>query len=832
MIQYRKIDTPENYNFDTLKSDSEWPVRLSLSVVDSGVFRLRGESDRWNAGSGSIAGLTWNGFPGDKTTQSGFQNIRETLKKELADCTCTLDDRGSLDLSLHGTTLLQGAGFGVCDTKWLLRFEFDEQTKFFGLGGKNLGFELSGKRTLFWNTDLFAEFDWAEIADSRADPLYASFPVLIGCKQPEPVRSGRGPGHGPGSDTAGRGAAVTQDAAQLAPSMNKSSAAAPLWWAIVMDNPWPGFMNLGSGEGIFNAGSTPFQKYLYFGARNGAPDVWIFAETDPKRLVQKIQTLQGRFALPPLWALGHHQCRWGYRSYADLERIAAEYEKRHIPNDGLWLDIDYMEGFRVFTINKEHFRDPKQEIGSLNARGYRVVPILDPGLRRDEAFHQYKEAKEQDILCKTPEGQDYIGFVWPGYTVFPDFSLEEGRAWWAEQVARFTELGFAGYWIDMNDPATGSVPLDDMRFQRGGLEHGGFHNQYALGMAMATREGLERARPEKRPFLISRSAYLGMSRYSGMWTGDNVSNKTHLAKSLPFSLNLSVSGMPFNGPDVPGFAGDADARLMETWYKAGFLFPFLRNHNVAGAKDQEPWTPGRATERVVAEYIRSRYKLLPYIYQLWIAQEERGEPVMQPLWYHWPESEWTATCDSEYTLGEAILHAPILEPGSRQRELRLPPGTWFEWHRGRFVSGDRKLTVRCSRNETPLYFRSGSIIPMLPGVRTTNEKDLRRVDLCFVVNEGDAGVYRYCADDGETLAYRDGLRSDLELTYEMQDGILKLEAAVTNSTFGPISYRIMVPCVAGVRQVVLNGQEIPLAREKLRFAGKDIRVLASQVFLA
>ncbi len=371
MIQYRKIDTPENYNFDvvkggsrkegalrdgSLKDGADAPVRLSLTAADSGVFRLQGQSERWSGGSGSIAGLAWNGFPGEGP--SG--------------CVCTLDDSGSLDLSVNGTSLLKGRGFGLCGTKWLLRFEYDEETKFFGLGGKNLGFELSGKRTLFWNTDLFAEFDWAEIADSRADPLYASFPVLIGRKRPE----------------------------------STTAAAAPLWWAIVMDNPWPGFMNLGAGEGIFNAGSTPFQKYLYLGARNGAPDIWIFAETDPARLVQKIQTLQGRFALPPLWALGHHQCRWGYRSYADLKRIADEYEKRKIPNDGLWLDIDYMEGFRVFTINKEHFANPEKEIASLTERGYQVVPILDPGLRRDENFHQYKEAKELDILCKTPEGKD------------------------------------------------------------------------------------------------------------------------------------------------------------------------------------------------------------------------------------------------------------------------------------------------------------------------------------------------------------------------------------------------------------------------------------------
>jgi len=813
-MNYRKIDTPENYVFEQI------PVQFSLTTIDAGVFRLQGHSERWPHGSGSIAGLSWQAHSETKSPriqpyapqgashggldgyhQGRLQNDsdnRSAREQELADCHCTIDDTGVLNLTLKGTPLLEGKGFGICGTKWILRFAYDESTRFFGLGGKNLGFELSGKRTLFWNTDLFAEFDWAEIADSRADPLYASFPVLIG----------------------------------RTPPADSSGSTKPLWWALVMDNPWPGFMNLGAGEGIFAAGSTPFRKYLYLGAHNGEPDVWFFAETTPQRLVQKIQTLQGRFALPSLWALGHHQCRWGYRSSADLNRIAGEYEKRQIPNDGLWLDIDYMEGFRVFTINKEHFRNPQEEIASLNERGYRVIPILDPGLRRDEAFHQYKEAKNRDILCKTSEGKDYIGFVWPGYTVFPDFSLEEARRWWAEQVAAFTEFGFSGYWIDMNDPATGSVPLEDMRFQRGQLDHGGFHNQYALGMAMATRQGLEAARPQKRPFIISRSAYLGMARYCGMWTGDNVSNKTHLAKSIPFSLNLSVSGMPFNGPDVPGFAGDADGRLMECWYKAGFLFPFLRNHNVAGAKDQEPWTRGPATEKVVAEYIRSRYKLLPYIYQLWIIQEEQGDPVMRPLWYHWPEADWTTSCDNEYLLGPAILHAPFLDPEQKQREIRLPEGTWFDWSRGRFIEGDRTLRVRQSRFQTPLYFKSGSVIPMLPGIRNTNEKDLRRVDFLYILSEGEKGTYRYCADDGETMAYRVGQRTELELRYELTDGILHLEAAVTNAAYGPIQYRIMVPCVAGIRSVEVNGRELPLVRDKIRFAGVENRIKTSEVLLA
>ncbi|WP_369695329.1 hypothetical protein [Gracilinema caldarium] len=206
--------------------------------------------------------------------------------------------------------------------------------------------------------------------------------------------------------------------------------------------------------------------------------------------------------------------------------------------------------------------------------------------------------------------------------------------------------------------------------------------------------------------------------------------------------------------------------------------------------------------------------------------------MLRPLWYHWPEADWTSTCDDEYMLGDAVLHAPLLDPTSKSRTVRLPDGYWYDWKGSRYLAGDRSFTVRCTRNETPLYLRSGSIIPMFPGVRTTNEKDLRRVDLFIVVSEGETGTYRYCADDGHTLAYREGVRSELELSYEVCDGILKLEAVVTNSTYGPINYRIMVPCMAGIRQVMVNGQNILLEREKLSFAGKENKVLASPVILA
>ncbi|MCX7655049.1 MAG: hypothetical protein N2Z76_00790 [Treponemataceae bacterium] len=784
-MHYKKIDTPENYVFGSQKEKTiqipaegqsvralvqspHFPeVYVKLKKVGTNLYRYRGSSDRWTKEVEILA-------PADASLV-----IDKESSQEQPLLSCGLESDGGVSLFCEEQVFLKGLGFGLNGKRWLLRFAYPETHRYFGLGGKNLGMELSGKRTLFWNTDLFAEFSWDDIEQAKADPLYASFPVLIG-----------------------------------------HDLITKVWYAFVMYTSWPSFVNIGAKEAIF--GDQPFIRYLFMGARNGSPDVWILLDTRSDRLVQRIQSLQGTFPLPPLWALGHHQCRWGYRSAQDLERIASEYERRRIPTDGLWLDIDYMDGFQVFTVNSAHFPRGEAHIQSLKKRGYQVVPILDPGLRRDGSYGPYQEAVTQRLVCETKEEIPYTGFVWPGYTVFPDFSLEKTRTWWADRVAAFTKTyGFSGYWIDMNDPASGSVPLEDMRFQQGKLKHEAFHNQYALGMAIATRLGLEAAYPEKRPFLISRSAFLGMARYSGMWTGDNVSNENHLRSSIPFSLNLSVSGMPFQGPDVPGFAGTATAALMETWYKAAFLFPFLRNHNVAGAPDQEPWTRGPATEKVVGEYIRSRYKLIPYLYQLWIEQEEKGAPVMRPLWYHYPEEEWTFTCDDEFLIGPTILHAPLTSLTAKKRRVRLPSGQWFDWNRGLFVKGKQTLTVHPNRMETPLFFQSPGIVPLLPGVRTTNAKDLRSVEFLLFAQEGDEGSYTYRADDGESLEYRKGVRSELEIQYSLKEGILYIEVRVLNDAYGAIRYEFLFPSLRRCRKVILNGKEIRGVKTKVRFAGKS-----------
>jgi alpha-glucosidase len=485
--------------------------------------------------------------------------------------------------------------------------------------------------------------------------------------------------------------------------------------------------------------------------------------------------------------LGHHQCRWGYESLEHLEELDRKFEQYRIPCDGLWLDIDYMEQFKVFTCNSDLFEDCESRLEQLHRRNRRIVPILDPGVKQEHGYPVYESGLEQNVYCRTPEGDVYTGYVWPGRTAFPDFSLPEVRDWWAEKVAGFSKLGFDGYWLDMNDPTTGSAELDDMRFNHGQDDHAAYHNQYALGMQMATQKGLIKAHPNRRPFLISRSGSLGTGRCSAIWTGDNYANEHHMRKSVEISLNLSLSGISFNGPDVPGFGGEPDAELAELWYKQGFLFPFLRNHSGFSFGEREPWRFADGTRKIITHYIRLRYKLMPYLYSLFIEHEKTGRPVMRPVFYEASEEfrMFERTSD-EFMIGSSILQAPLGRKGETDRAVVLPIGRWFDAMNGSWVAGG-KHTVSAGRSATPFYIRSGSVIPMLLGERETQEKDLCNVELHCFVNPGETVHWLYEADDGESFGYRCGEQTVLSLTVSCSDDELTLTVNSFHNGYRPLT---------------------------------------------
>ena len=646
---------------------------------------------------------------------------------------------------------LPGAAFGVCGNSWMFQFRQRPDMQFYGMGEKSTTFEKSDRSHRFWNTDVWADHGTSRAKDKAYDPDYISVPYVI-------IKRGN------------------------------------TYAGILMDNPHASVISISPRLNVANQmmAMQTDAPFFFLGSEDGPPCLYFLFGPSLPDLTRKMQRLTGTSPLPPLWALGHHQCRWGYRGTEDLTRLADNFDKHKFPNDGLWLDIDYMDGYRVFTWSKEHFRDPGKEIAELQARGYKVVPILDPGVKKEKGFSVYDSGHAGDVFCKNAAGSEFTGVVWPGYTVFPDFSLEKAQAWWAGQVARFLETGVDAAWLDMNDPSTGPVDCNAMLFQDGKAPHHAYHNQYASLMAEATRRGFLQARPDKRPFLISRSGFTGGQGHSAHWTGDNWSNYHHLHMSIGKSINLALSGMPFNGPDVPGFGGNASEALFIDWYKAGFLFPFFRNHCMRTSRRQEPWVFSKDAMAIARRYIRLRYKLLPYLYNLFIRQEDAGEAILRPLFHDFQDTRGLplSHINDQFLVGPALMQAPFTADGIAEREVAVPAARWWRADKPGWVEGPTRIKARRHTPSTPLFVKEGSLVPMLEGVPQDNRKDLRNVELLVCLSEGFRGKAegRYACDDGETFAYRNGARTEYALTAEIRKGVLHIEAALLREGFGRVRF--------------------------------------------
>lgn len=441
---------------------------------------------------------------------------------------------------------------------------------------------------------------------------------------------------------------------------------------------------------------------------------YVFAGPAMADVLEAYTWLTGRTALPPLWSLGFHQCRWFAYDQAAIEGLGARYRAEQIPCDALWLDIDYMDGFRVFTWDPERFPDVPGMLGRLAAQGLRVVTIIDPGVKHDPGYWVYDQAVERDLLCRTEGGDTYLGQVWPGDTAFPDFVIPEARAWWGELNAAHVASGLAGIWNDMNEPATGGVDPRRMRFGRGEYSHERFHNQYALLMAMGTTDGLRTALPDRRPFVLSRAGSAGIQRYAANWLGDNMSRWDHLWMSIPMANGFGLSGQAFVGADVGGFGGDGDGELLLRWSQYGALTPFFRNHTMSGTVDQYPWAFGDDVLALVRDAIRLRYRLLPYVYAAFVVAGRTGLPVQRPLVLDYQDDPAVRDIDDQYLFGPDLLVAPVVEPGVTTREVYLPAGGWYDWWTDEVVAGARTVTAPTPREHLPLYVRAGALIPMWP----------------------------------------------------------------------------------------------------------------------
>lgn len=490
---------------------------------------------------------------------------------------------------------------------------------------------------------------------------------------------------------------------------------------------------------------------IVFTSEGPAFPVLVLEKGSPADVLRSLADLTGKMPLPPRWALGYQQCRWSYYPDQRVRDVADQFRQRKIPCDVLWMDIDYMEGFRVFTFEKKGFPDPAGLNAYLHERGFKSVWMIDPGVKVDSGYKIFAAGSARDVWVKTAAGKDFIGDVWPGACVFPDFTRPETRAWWSDLYRDFIATGIDGVWNDMNEPAVFNVPSKAMpedNLHRGGGEipvgpHLRYRNLYGMLMVRSTREGIAAARPDKRPFVLTRSSFLGGQRYAATWTGDNVSSEAHMKLSVPMTLTLGLSGQPFAGPDLGGFAEKVTPQLWSQWVGAGVFFPFCRGHAVKDSNDKEPWAFGEKVERTARMALERRYRLLPYLYTLFHEASITGLPIMRPVFLADPANPALRREENVFLLGADLLVVP-----SWAKKTNLPKGIWREIT---LVPGDRD-----DSDQARLLMRAGAIVPLGRVVQNTTEDSLSPLTLLICLDEKGRATGQLYEDDGDGFGYQRG----------------------------------------------------------------------------
>ncbi len=499
-------------------------------------------------------------------------------------------------------------------------------------------------------------------------------------------------------------------------------------------------------------------------AGGGELDYYVVYGPTPLDVSEGLAALLGTMPLPPRWALGYHQSRWSYAPEAEVRAVAEGFRSRDIPCDVIHLDIAYMDGYRVFTWDAERFPDPPRLLRDLRADGFRVVTIIDPGVKIDPDYHVYQQGQQHDAFIRRADGEVFQGYVWPDAAVFCDYTRAEVRAWWGTVQRALLEQGVSGIWNDMNEPTSfhqpfsstvgkktwGTLPLDA---PQGALhertQHAEVHNLFGSGMAQACYEGMRSASSE-RPFVLTRSAFAGIQCWSACWMGDNNSVWEHLEMAIPQLVNMGLSGVPFVGVDIGGFGGNASGELFARWMQFGALTPFCRGHTTHTSTRHEPWAFGAEVEAICRDALRLRYRLLPYLATLFAEAAQHGTPVLRPLFYHHPDDPAALSVHDQVLLGPFLLAAPVYRPGVTHRAVYLPAGTWYDWWSGETLHGPAHVLARAPLDTIPLYVRAGAIIPMGPAMRHTEERPLDPLTLHLFPGQGEFTLYE---DDGLTFAY-------------------------------------------------------------------------------
>ncbi len=573
---------------------------------------------------------------------------------------------------------------------------------YYGLGDKPTQLNLRGKRLVLWGTDEYG-------FEKHRDPIYKNIPFYMGLQN-------------------------------------------NLGYGIFFDNTFRSYFDFASER----------KQVTSFWADGGEMNYYFIYGPELMSVSEQYTQLTGVPELPPLWSLGFHQCKWSYYPESQVKEITSKFREYEIPCDAIYLDIDYMDGFRCFTWDKEKFPNPKRMVAELKKQGFKTIVIIDPGIKVDKDYWVFKEALEKDYFCKRADGPLMKGKVWPGDCFFPDFTNPEVRAWWADLYKELIEeVGVKGVWNDMNEPALFEVPSktfpNDVRHDYDGhpCSHRKAHNIYGMQMSRATYHGVKRFAYPDRPFIITRSTYSGGQRYSSGWTGDNIATWEHLWVANIQCQRMSVSGMSFIGSDIGGFTEHPTSELFVRWVQLGLFHPFFRIHSSGDHGDQEPWSFGEEAMLLIKKFIELRYQLLPYIYTTFWQYVNNYTPMLRPIAFIDQKDQHTLYREDEFMIGDAVLTAPVMEPNVQSRMLYLPKGNWYSFWDDTKVKGGTEIMVPAFLDEPPIFIKPGVVLPMYPIMQYVGEYDVEELILHAYFKSGKEESVLY-EDKGDGYQYENG----------------------------------------------------------------------------
>jgi alpha-glucosidase len=511
-------------------------------------------------------------------------------------------------------------------------------------------------------------------------------------------------------------------------------------FGVIADNTWAMTIAITDTSIVFNSQGPAFR-------------VLTFEAASPQAAVQELGALTGKISLPPIWSLGYHQCRYSYTTDVQVKAIADSFRANQLPCDNIWMDIDYMDQYKIFTFSPTGYPDPAGLNSYLHSKQFHSIWMIDPGVKQQAGYTIYDQGTAGNNWVKTSDKTtDFVGNVWPGACVFPDFTMPATRTWWSGLYTNFMATGVDGVWNDMNEPSvfggvTGSMPTNSWHRGGGTLlagSHLRYHNVFGRLMVQASRAGIQAANPTKRPFILSRSNFLGGQQYAATWTGDNMATAAHMQLSVPMILTMGLSGQPMVGADVTGYSGNPSAALIGQWMALGTFYPFYRNHAEKGSPQREPWVNGAATEQICRIALQRRYRLLPYLYTLTQESSTDGMPIMRPLFFAEPSNTSLRAQQQAFMLGDILMIVPKWATG-----VNYPSGVWTSIS---LVGEDSKNDP----TQPNILIKAGSILPLGQIIQNTVNYNADSLSLIVSLDASNRAHGINYTDSGEGYSYQSG----------------------------------------------------------------------------